>query len=107
MIASLTGARCYLIVVLICIFSDDNDVEHLFMCPLAICMPSLEKNVYSGLLAIFNQYCVGFFFILSYMSCFYVLDINTLWAMSFANIFSHLVGHLFILLMVSLAVQKV
>ena len=43
---------------------------------------------------------------LSYMSCLYILYINPLLVMSFANIFSHSVGYLFILSMVSFAVQK-
>ena len=40
------------------------------------------------------------------MNCLYILDINPLSVISFANIFSHLLGHLFILWMVSFAVQK-
>ena len=39
------------------------------------------------------------------MSCLYVLDINRLLVVSFANIFSHSVGCLFILSMVSSAMQ--
>ena len=40
------------------------------------------------------------------MSSLYILEIKPLSEVSFANIFSHMVGSLFILLMFSLAVQK-
>jgi len=41
------------------------------------------------------------------MSCFYILDFNALSVASFTNIFSHSLGCLLVVFMISFAVQKI
>ena len=81
-----------------------SDVEHLFMCLLAI-LYVFFGEMYVYVFCSFFDWDVCFL-VLSCMSCLYILEINPLSVVSFAIIFSHSEGCLFTFFIISFAVQK-
>ena len=90
------------IVVLICISLIISDVEYFFHVPVGY------LQIFFGEMSIRSSanFSIGLVFLLSCMSCLYILEIMSLLVASFGIIFSHSIGCLFFFLMVSFAVQK-
>ena len=74
--------------VLICMSLMASDIEHFFICLWSLCMSSLEKCLFRS----FAHYQLFVFLVWSPLSSLYILEIEPLYEVLLANMFSHMVG---------------
>ena len=104
--AIVTGLRFYLMAVLIFISLIISNDEHL-LCTYWPSACLLWRHVYFGLPSDHFLIVLLVFLLLNCMSCLYILEIKPLLVALFASIFSHSIGCLCVLFMVSFAETKI